>query len=70
MNVKNKAVCSVMQFSTYEAQDPCIEREEIIEVTEIVDGEIEFAFDLRKGRQRVFVRMNLSDLRRMIEAQK
>lgn len=61
-----KGVATILQFPTYESSDASIEREEIIECTDVDDGIVELSFDMRRDRQRTYVRTNREDLMRMI----
>lgn len=61
------AVAKIMHFSTYDTNDPTVDRYGAVECTEADDEIVELAFDLRPGRQRTYLRMNRADLLRMIE---
>lgn len=65
-DLARKACCKVLHFPRYDSDDASVNREEIVECTDVADNMVELAFDLRPGRQRTYLRMNREDLLRMI----
>ena len=65
-DLARKACCKIVHYQRYDSDDTSVNREEIVECTDVDDNMVELAFDLRPGRQRTYLRMNREDLLRMI----
>lgn len=60
------AIAKVVQFPSYESNDPSVDRTTDVELVDWADGMIELAFDMVPGRKRTYLRMRLEDLKRLV----
>lgn len=60
--LKDYLIGQVMSFTAGDGDEVVQDYNQGLEVTDTSDGEIEFAFDLKGPKRRVYVRMKINEL--------